>query len=66
MDRDQAVAKKYGAAAIPHTVIVGPDGKIEWAHVGFHDSTPKAFEQALQKLVGVPMAEEPAEEDADE
>jgi thiol-disulfide isomerase/thioredoxin len=70
LDRDQAVAKKYGAAAIPHTVIVGPDGKIEWAHVGFHDSTPKAFEQALQKLVGVPMAEEPAvgdaEEDADE
>jgi hypothetical protein len=32
-------------------VIVGPDGTIEWAHVGFHDSTPKAFEDALRKLI---------------
>jgi thiol-disulfide isomerase/thioredoxin len=52
LDRDQAVAKRFGVQAIPHTVIIGPDGKIEWAHVGFHDSTPKAFEKALQELIG--------------
>ena len=51
LDRNQAVAKRYGVEAIPHTVIVGPDGTIEWAHVGFHDSTPKAFEDALRKLI---------------
>jgi thiol-disulfide isomerase/thioredoxin len=61
LDRDQAVAKKYGAGAIPHTVIIGPDGKIEWAHVGFHDSTPKAFEEALKKLLKLRNTEEPGD-----
>lgn len=68
LDRDQAVAKRFGVEAIPHTVIVRPDGTIEWAHVGFHDSTPKAFENALRKLVGDPVNEtgETATEDDSE
>ena len=65
LDRDQAVAKKFGVEAIPHTVVIGPDGTIEWAHVGFHDSTPKALESALMELLGddalKPEAEPPAE-----
>ena len=28
MDADQSVGQKYGVDAIPHTVIIGPDGKV--------------------------------------
>jgi NADPH2:quinone reductase len=35
MDATQAVGAKYGADSIPLTVIIGPDGKVEWTHSGF-------------------------------
>jgi len=34
LDRDGVVANKYAATAIPQTVIVGPDGKVERLFIG--------------------------------
>ena len=35
LDDGGAVGQKYGADSIPHTVIVGPDGKIAWVKTGY-------------------------------
>jgi thiol-disulfide isomerase/thioredoxin len=43
LDAQQKVGRLFGVEGIPHTVIVGPDGKIEWVHTGF---TPDAAQTA--------------------
>jgi len=35
LDDGGAVGQKYGADSIPHTVIIGPDGKIAWVKTGY-------------------------------
>ena len=52
LDASQRVAKQYGVDGIPHTVIVGPDGKVAWVQTG---ATPDGDEQAgatVKKLLG--------------
>ena len=52
MDSGQAVAKQYGVDGIPHTVIVGPDGKVAWVQTGYTaDGDEKAGEE-VKKLLG--------------
>ena len=54
LDAGQTVAKQCGVDGIPHTVIVGPDGKVVWVHTG---AAPDADEQAttvVKKLLGEP------------
>ena len=35
LDAGQNVARQYGVDGIPHTVIVGPDGKVAWVKTGY-------------------------------
>ena len=35
LDAGQSVAQQYGVEGIPHTVIVGPDGKVAWTKTGY-------------------------------
>ena len=47
MDESQSVGRQYGAEAIPHTVIVGRDGKIAWVKTGF---TPDGETEAAEEV----------------
>ena len=51
MDSDQAVGQKYGADAIPQTVIVGPDGKIAWVQTGASEDEDAAVADVIKKLL---------------
>ncbi len=61
MDADQKVAQKYGVTGIPHTVIVGPDGKIAWVKTGYSPDGATEAAAAIQKLLA---SAKPAEEAA--
>ena len=53
MDAGQSVAKQYGVDGIPHTVIVGPDGKVAWVQTGATaDGDEKAGEEIKKLLDG--------------
>lgn len=53
IDFDLSVSRSYEVKGIPHTVVIGKDGKIEWVHTGYSpDLTKKlatAIARALQK-----------------
>ena len=53
MDAGQAVARLYGVDAIPHTVIVGPDGKVAWVQTGFNPDGESATADEVRKLLGI-------------
>jgi thioredoxin-like negative regulator of GroEL len=54
MDADQGVARKYGVDAIPHTVIVGPDGKVAWVQTGYDPDGESEASDTIKKLLGTP------------
>jgi Flp pilus assembly pilin Flp len=51
LDRDGAVAARYGATAIPYTVIVAADGNIARVFLGGGAEIEKQFEAALKEMV---------------
>lgn len=51
LDPDGDVAKKLEVSAIPHTVIVGPDGTIEWVHTGFAPGDGEKLEANLVAML---------------
>ncbi len=51
LDTEQTVGAKYGVEGIPHTVLIGPDGKIAWTATGFHNGEPAELAQAIRKLL---------------
>jgi thiol-disulfide isomerase/thioredoxin len=58
LDAGQKVARLYGVEGIPHTVIVGPDGKVAWVKTGYSaggaEEMAKAVEQLLSEPAGAP------------
>ncbi len=54
MDSDQKVAQQYGVTGIPHTVIVGPDGKVAWVKTGFSPDGAAEAAKAITALLGTP------------
>ena len=54
MDSDQGVAQKYGVDAIPHTVIVGPDGKVAWVQTGYNPDGESEATDTVKRLLGTP------------
>ena len=59
MDSAQKVAGQYGVSGIPHTVIVGPDGKVAWVKTGYSPEGPAEAAEAIKKLLE-PAAPAPA------
>ena len=56
MDANQKVAQQYGVTGIPHTVIVGPDGKIAWVKTGYSADGPAEAAEAIKTLLNAPAA----------
>lgn len=52
MDAGQKVGQQYGVDGIPHTVIVGPDGKIAWIKTGYTEDGDELAAAAVKKLLG--------------
>jgi peroxiredoxin len=59
MDANQKVAQQYGVTGIPHTVIVGPDGKIAWVKTGYSPESPTEAAQAIKTLLSASSSQEP-------
>ena len=51
MDAGQNVARQYGVDGIPHTVIVGPDGKVAWVKTGYSPDAETEAAEAVKKLL---------------
>lgn len=47
MDGGQSVSRQYGVDGIPHTVIVGPDGKVVWVKAGY---SPEGASEVADKV----------------
>jgi peroxiredoxin len=51
LDRDGAVAEKYGAHAIPQTVVIDRDGKVSRLYVGGGNHLGEQLRDALEALL---------------
>jgi thiol-disulfide isomerase/thioredoxin len=53
MDRDNAVAKAFGASGLPRTVVVGPDGGIISVHKGFNPNMVRMLRADVAEALDV-------------
>ncbi len=51
LDTEGAVGDKYGARAIPQTVLIGKDGRVQVVHVGLSPNLEEELTQQLTDLV---------------
>ncbi|MEM8953919.1 MAG: TlpA disulfide reductase family protein [Verrucomicrobiota bacterium] len=52
MDLQQRVGQSFGVEGIPHTVIVGPDGKVAWVKTGYDPSGAGQAATVVRRLLG--------------
>jgi thiol-disulfide isomerase/thioredoxin len=57
IDRDGRVAERYGATAIPQTVIIDGEGKVARLYVGGNARFDATLRQALRSLLNLPAEE---------
>lgn len=50
VDRERVLARRYGARALPLTVVIGPDGRVEHLFAGAAPETRAAVRRALRLL----------------
>ena len=51
LDADQRVGQSFGVEGIPHTVVIGPDGKVAYVKTGFESDGAKQVAEAVKKLL---------------
>ena len=51
MDRDQAVGRSFQVGGLPHSVIIGPDGRIAWVSTGFRAGGSRALVEVVESLL---------------
>jgi thiol-disulfide isomerase/thioredoxin len=51
LDLDQKVGGLFGVKGIPHTVVVGPDGKVAWVSTGYTATMAKELTDVVRKLL---------------
>ena len=51
LDLDQKVGGLFGVKGIPHTVVVGPDGKVAWVSTGYSATMAKELSEVVRKLL---------------
>ena len=51
LDARQIAGKQYGADSLPHTVVIGPDGRIAWVKSGYSPTGAKECAAAVSKLL---------------
>ncbi len=54
MDAVQSVGRQFGVEGIPHTVIIGKDGKVVWVHSGYTPEAAKEAAAAVTKALAAP------------
>jgi len=54
MDRDTRVARAWGARVLPATYVVGPDGRIRYAHFGELDWADEGIRRQIEALLELP------------
>ncbi len=52
LDADQRVGQSFGVEGIPHTVVIGPDGKVAYVKTGYEPDGAKKTAEAVRKLLG--------------
>lgn len=53
-DTDKSIGAKYGVKGIPHTVIVGPDGKVAMVHTGYTTTGAAEVAEKIRELLKLP------------
>jgi thiol-disulfide isomerase/thioredoxin len=56
LDISSDVGKQYGADSIPHTVIIGPDGKVAWVNTGYTPGGAADAAKEVAQLLAAPAA----------
>jgi thiol-disulfide isomerase/thioredoxin len=51
LDASQRVGQSFGVEGIPHTVIVGPDGKVAYVKTGYEPGGAKKIAEVVRKLL---------------
>ncbi|MCE2693310.1 MAG: TlpA family protein disulfide reductase, partial [Verrucomicrobiaceae bacterium] len=51
LDANQRVGQSFGVEGIPHTVIIGPDGKVAYVKTGFEPDGAKKIAETVRKLL---------------
>jgi len=64
LDPDGSIATSYGVTGIPHSVIIGKDGKIARLHVGLSPQLKEVLQKDLSDLTGGGAATEQATQPA--
>jgi thiol-disulfide isomerase/thioredoxin len=54
LDAGQAVGRQYGADNIPHTVVIGQDGKVAWVKTGESPDGESETADAIKHLLAAP------------
>lgn len=56
-DANQRVGQSFGVEGIPHTVVIGPDGKVAYVKTGYEPDGAKKVAEMVKKLLGDKTAE---------
>ncbi|WP_395717593.1 TlpA family protein disulfide reductase [Prosthecobacter sp.] len=51
LDANQRVGQSFGVEGIPHTVIIGPDGKVAFVKTGYEPDGAKKIAETVRKLL---------------
>jgi peroxiredoxin len=60
LDSGQGVGQQYGVDGIPHTVIIGPDGKVAWVRTGYTPGGEADVAKEINLLLAPPPPAAPA------
>ncbi|MFK7818349.1 MAG: TlpA family protein disulfide reductase [Planctomycetaceae bacterium] len=61
MDEDMQVAQMFKVSGIPHTVVIGQDGTVEWVHTGFSPGGGETLKANIEQMIaGTWEREKPA------
>jgi len=52
LDANQRVGQSFGVEGIPHTVVIGPDGKVAYVKTGYEPDGAKKIAETVKKLLG--------------
>ncbi len=56
LDSQQEVARQFGVDGIPHTVVIGPDGKVAWAKSGYDPENEGEAAKKVAELLSPPSS----------
>ena len=52
LDANQRIGQSFGVEGIPHTVVIGPDGKVAYVKTGYEPEGANKIAATVKKLLG--------------